>query len=429
MNCILYLLDGLSPLAIKNSTNNKFLGAKIRNNYLSNLQKKSINLSNVYGYGETFSTTYELFTNKDIYRSFCDAFNLYGSFTKNNNLAYYFKKNNFNTFLYRDTSRIQPMSGFYGRYFNVVKDNFDFFCLKKKTESYSFKNFFYENKINNFLKEKENNFFVFHDHSLHDNKKAYMHPTASSYLEAVDSSSKVIKSNLDLIKYNKKVDTLILLSDHGLNISPYDKMHFKKKISVKEYNNYYPHLFIDEKLKMTCFIKYPGVKKKNVKNFYKPGFIYTLIKEFAKKNTNKKNIATLIERLLIKKSNKIIVSARAATQDCYNNFFLRDYFHCHFLLLSKNKKISYSHNHENLFYDFKNKKNISFYKAGNEFTDFLSKYFSLKNYLIKSYLFIFSITLRITLFILKKIRFESLLYQLFPGLDRLGVHGKNKLKH
>ena len=38
MNYILYLLDGLSPLSVKNSKNIQFKGKKIHENYISKLQ-------------------------------------------------------------------------------------------------------------------------------------------------------------------------------------------------------------------------------------------------------------------------------------------------------------------------------------------------------------------------------------------------------
>ena len=50
--------------------NKKFFGTKIKENHISKLQKNSVNFHNIYGYGETFSTTYELFTGKNIYKSY-----------------------------------------------------------------------------------------------------------------------------------------------------------------------------------------------------------------------------------------------------------------------------------------------------------------------------------------------------------------------
>ena len=39
MNCIVYLLDGLSPLAIKNKNNKNFLGKKLKKIILVNCKK------------------------------------------------------------------------------------------------------------------------------------------------------------------------------------------------------------------------------------------------------------------------------------------------------------------------------------------------------------------------------------------------------
>ena len=393
MNCIIYLLDGLSPLAIKNKKNKKFCGIAIKENYISKLQENSIHFDNAFGYGETFSTTYEFFTGKNIYKSYCDAFNLLTSFPKNKNLGYYFKKNNFNTFFFRDPHENHPTTGFYGRYFSAMTENFDFFCVKKKNKNYNFKSFFNDNKIDNFITKDKKNFFVFHDYTLHDNKKAYKNSTPKSYLEAVDISANTIKSNLDLIKYNDKKDTLIFLSDHGLNLKPYDELHYDKKISKEKYDEYYKALFLNEKIKFTSFIKGPGIKYEINKNYYKPSFIFFLLKSFAKKKLKKQTIKTLITKL--KKNNKIIISLRSANQNPYNNFFLKNYFHCYFLLLGKYKNIVYSHNHKCPYFDMDNKKYLKKEKVERNFKKIIEEYFSLKNYFIKSILFVISIIIRV----------------------------------
>ena len=401
MNCIVYLLDGLSPLAIKNKNNKNFLGKKIKENYISKLQKNSVNFYNIFGYGETFSTTYELFTGKNIYKSYCDAFHLFTSFPENKNLGYYFKKNNFNTFLFRDPHENHPMGGFYGRYFNVMKKNFDFFCIKKKNKNYNFNNFFDEKNIKNFVSKKDNNFFIFHDFSLHDNKKAYSNSTPKNYLEAVDHSAKIVKSNLELIKYNENRDTLIFLSDHGLNLKPHDQLHFKKKISKEKYDAYYKNLFLNEKIKITCFIKSPGIKTEFNRNYYKPSFIFSVLKKFAQKKFKKNTINKLVTKL--KKNNKkIIISLRAANQDPYNGFFLKNYFHCFFLLLGKNKKISYSHNHKFPYFDLNINSYIKKENVEANFKRTIEEYFSMKFFFSRSVLFIVSIVIRIIKFILKK---------------------------
>ena len=393
MNCIVYLLDGLSPLAIKNKNNKNFLGKKIKENYISKLQKNSVNFYNIFGYGETFSTTYELFTGKNIYKSYCDAFHLLTSFPENKNLGYYFKKNNFNTFFFRDPHENHPMGGYYGRYFNAMKKNFDFFCIKKKNKNYNFNNFFDEKNIKNFLSKKNNNFFIFHDYSLHDNKKAYSDSTPKNYLEAVDHSAKIVKSNLDLIKYNENRDTLIFLSDHGLNLKPHDQLHFNKKISKEKYEAYYKNLFLNEKIKITCFIKSPGIKTEVNRNYYKPNFIFSVLKNFAQKKLKKDTINKLVTKL--KKNNKkIIISLRAAKQDPYNNFFLKNYFHCHLVYLSKSKKIAYSHKHKNLFFNIANREFVTNSVEKKELDNFVKKYFNFKNYITKAIILLLSLTIR-----------------------------------
>jgi hypothetical protein len=395
MNFIIYLLDGLSPLSIRSNSNKKFFGFDLKNNYISNLQKKSLNFTNLYGYGETYSTTYEYFTKKNIYDNFCDSPNILKSFSSNTNLAYYFKQKKFNTFLFRDPCQDHPMSGFYKRYFNSIKQNFDYYCIKKKKKNYSFKNFFYENQIINFLKKSENNFFFIHDFSLHDNKKAYINASPKSYLEAVNISSDIIRLNLNLIKYSETKDTLIFLSDHGLNVSPYDQLHFKKKISLEIYDKYYSNLFIDEKLKATCFIKHPEINKDDINIFYKPNLIFYIVRGLLKLKKNK--IKSFILKLKKKINNNIIVSIKAAQQDPYNNYFLKNYFHCHLIFLSQTEKVAYSHNHKNQYYDLINKKFIPASRVNYKLLSFKRNYLNYKNYAIKFFLSLLSMTYRIFL--------------------------------
>ena len=168
-------------------------------------------------------------TGENIYENHCDAFKLYNSFPVKKNLATYFKDKGFKTIYYRDSAVNFPQTGFYGRYFKSVTNDFDIVCRTKKHEKYSFKDFFKEKNISNLLEDNKNNFFLFHDHSLHDNKIAYKNGTPQSYLKAVNSSSKIVERNLNIIKYNEKKDILIFVSDHGLNFYPSSKMHFKKK--------------------------------------------------------------------------------------------------------------------------------------------------------------------------------------------------------
>jgi len=264
MNFVIYLLDGLTPLSIKSDQNKFFFGKKIKDNFLSKIKRKSLSFENAYGYGETYSTVYQLFTGINIYDSYCDAFELVNSFPKFINIPYYFRLNNFNTYMYSDASYNHPTEGFYKRFFNSINNNFDEFCNFKKTPKYKFNNFLSDLKKRKKLNiKKKNNFYFFHDHSLHDSKYVYRNATPENYLQGVNYSSELIKKNLKKINFNFKKDVLVFLSDHGLNIRPHDKMHFKEKISNENYDNYCPHLYDDEKIKMAFWIYSPKLKKKN----------------------------------------------------------------------------------------------------------------------------------------------------------------------
>ena len=314
-------------------------------------------------------------------------------FLKKKNLASYFKENGFNTICFRDQAADTPATGFYGRYLKAVTNDFDIICKMKKTKNYSFKNFFNEKKIFKFLDQNQKNFFFIHDYSLHDNEQAYSNGTAKSYLEAVNQSSKIVRNNLKTLNYNKKKDTLVFISDHGLNLKPSSKMHFSKKLNLHEYQDYYKDLFLDEKIKVTLFINFPSCKNKKIYNFYKPNFVFSLLKNFAKLNLNPIKMNKLFKNIKNKKNN-ILISIQAAKQDPYNNFFFKDYFHCHIMSLGKFRKIAYSHNHKYPFYNINDKKFIHEIKGNIKFKRFIKDYFSFKNSLNKLFIFIPSILLR-----------------------------------
>lgn len=183
-----------------------------------------------------------------------------------------------------------------------------------------------------------NNFFLIHDYSLHDNPKAYQNATPKSYLEAVDEASLVVESNLKKINYDEKKDVLIFLSDHGLNLSPYDKMHFKKTLSKQDYQNYYLNLLADEKIKTTFFIKFPKISKKNIKTIVTPNLVFNIIKDLPSNNLNNQYLTNFLKKNNNKIKNKVIISFRAAEQDPFNNFFLKIIFIVIFYFFSIIKK-------------------------------------------------------------------------------------------
>ena len=59
MKFIIYHLDSLTNLALKGKNNNYFKKKKLNSNFISKTKNKSIFFENSYGYGETWSTTFE----------------------------------------------------------------------------------------------------------------------------------------------------------------------------------------------------------------------------------------------------------------------------------------------------------------------------------------------------------------------------------
>lgn len=396
MNFIIYHLDSLSPLAIKRKDNLKFENEKITDNFISLISKDSIFFKNLYSFGETWSTTFEYFTNGNMLSGYGDAFHCHKSFKSEYSIAKIFKEKKFTTFLYRDQKDF-PNKGFYKRYFDSLSKDFDHICLSKEGKIKSLKDFLKENK-NNFF-EKKNKMFLIHDYSLHDNDMVYYKPTAKNYLRAVNLSAKKIKNNLKVINYNKKKDILVLLSDHGLNLYPESKIHFDKYLNRNEYQKYYLSLLEDSKIKSCFFIKAPGLKARDISRMIVPKDVFGVLTEIVRLNFVLKKIPHLFKKIKYI-NNKITVSVRAAVADPYNNFFFKEFFHCHLINIGPNLKISYSLGHPNPFYDFIKKKHVNFKK--NEKFDLNQKifeYYSLKNIINKIILLLFSYVHRLRSFL------------------------------
>ena len=87
MNHIIYLLDSLTPLSLNKCISKKYEKFKKNENYIDQLSKNSIFFENAYGYGETYPTTFSMFTGKDIYNHYCDAWDIFSSFRSDINIA------------------------------------------------------------------------------------------------------------------------------------------------------------------------------------------------------------------------------------------------------------------------------------------------------------------------------------------------------
>ena len=172
------------------------------------------------------------------------------------------------------------------------------------------------------------------------------------------------------------------------------KCILKKKIKKKEYDNFYTDLFIDEKIKVTFFICNIGTKKIIFKSFIKPNNVFSIIKYLSNNIFNENLKKNIYSKLNVYSQKKILISIQAANQDFYNNFFFKDYFHCHVLSLNKYSKIAFSLNHFYQFYDLINKNFMNKIKNNKELKMFIKDYFNMKNYIKKFLIFILSLFIR-----------------------------------
>jgi hypothetical protein len=397
---IVYLLDGLSPLALKGRNNLNFFNTKIKSNFISKIKEKSLVFDNCYGHGETYSTTYSMLTGRDIYTTYCDAFHAITSFPKVKNLGHMYKKKRFKNIFFKNGSEKTPSKGYYKRYHDTIASYFDIKCIKKKHKKYTFQNFFEEHKIKNILKNEKKILFFIHDFSLHDNPQVYKNSTPKKYLKAIDKSAKIIQKNLKLMNYNKNIDTLYFLSDHGMTMAPNDQLHFNNQLTKKSYNLYYKNLLIDEKVKFNFFIKFPKSNKGIfIKKILTSKYIFFIIRHILLSNlnfcTNK-----FLKKINIMLPSKAITSVRSAFQSRYESWFEKNYFHTHFIFLSKKLKFTFSLKHKILFYDLNKSSNMNLKKIPKSFLKKINEYFSLKNYIKKYLILVYSIVFRIVFKIL-----------------------------
>lgn len=389
MNHIIYLLDSLTPTSLAKSLTKKY-SFKNKSNYIDKLSNKSIFFYNVYGHGETYPTTYSMFTGKNIYETYGDAPDLFSSFFSETNIASHYKARGFNNIFYRNCSTDASLAGYYRRYLKTISKDFDIVCFKKKNNNYNFSHFLKENNLTNHKNKK--NFYLIHDMTLHD--AAYSKVTLKRYVKAQNQSAEIVKKNLKLINYNPKNDYLFFLSDHGLTPHPQDKIFFDDKLKIDEYNKYYHALFTDEKIKQTFFIKTPENTKINFFQKIRSETIFEIIKIFSKKNF-KNSIRNKMNSFV--KKFYIYTSVKDSVKSPYNSNFIKKIFHSHFIFYKNEKKYTYSHNYPLPFLEEKKNKYIFLKKnqVPKEFLRIINKYFSKSNFVKKFFLFFLSKFVRI----------------------------------
>jgi hypothetical protein len=389
MNHIIYLLDSLTPTSLVKSLSKKF-SFKKKANYIDKLSSKSIFFQNVYGHGETYGTTFPMFTGKNTYDTYGDAPDIFYSFLSEINIASYYKARGFNNIFYRNCAPDATLSGFYGRYLKNITKDFNTVCVKKKNQNYNFLDFLNENNLIN--KKNNKNFYLIHDMSLHD--AAYSKVNIKDYIKFQDKAAEIVKKNLELINYNPKKDYLFFLSDHGLTPHPHDKIFFDHKLKINTYNKHYHALFTDEKIKQTFFIKTPENTKFNFFQKIRSESIFEIIKIFSKKNF-KNSIHNKMNSFF--KKSYIYTSVKDADKSPYNSNFIKKSFHSHFIFYKNEKKYTYSHNYPLPFLEEKKNKYIFLKKnqVPKEFLRIINKYFSKSNFVKKFFLLYLSKFVRI----------------------------------
>ena len=389
MKNIIYIIDSLSPLALK-CLSDSFYGKKnTKNTIFDQLINKSIIFKNVYGHGETYSTIYSALTGKDIYKNNCDSWTNKDSFKEVSDLGKIFKSMNFTNIYMRNASPNNILTGFYGRFLNSISKDFDYKLLQKKHKNDNFSKFIKDQNLNKKLKNKNKNFFILiHDYTLHDSKAAY-NGNHKKIINVIDGElTNNFKKTLSEINYNTKEDNLIVFSDHGLTKFPESNLFTKNEINKNDYDNYYKNIFLDEKIKMLFFIKNPHLKKKIIiENIYSAKYLHLIIKSFFH---NYKSIKKFINFLNSLNLNFLITSIRSTRATIYENYFDKHNFHNHAIFIKKNEKIIFSNKHPTKYLiedngKFKKINNLSI--VDNRFKNWIDEYYSHRNKVRKYYQF------------------------------------------
>ena len=387
MKQIIYILDGLTPYALLNFKK-IYSRVKNKNNFINKLSLNSHFFSNSFGYGETHSTTYAFNTGENIYETNCDSFQSFNSFPPKKNLSLFFKKKKYKNVFFRNAHHESPIKGFYGRYLKAITNNFDYICLKKKSQNYTFSNFCDDQKLDLLINEKKDLMFYFHDFTLHDHKLVYKNSSPKKYLSAFNIASRIVEKNLNRLKFNEKEDILYFLSDHGMTYAPYEKMYFDKNFA---YENHYNKLYAQDKIQTVFFVKFPKSEKLKIKKFLEPKNVYNLIQIYS--NFYKEKI--LYKKIKKKLSNFIITSVKSPISDGFNNFLIKENFHTHLIYLSDKLKIAYALNHPIKCLDLDTSKHMNYHKIPKAFTIQIEKYFSKFNLFKKIAVYLWSILIRI----------------------------------
>jgi len=330
MKQIIYILDGLTPYALS-QFKKVYSRSTNKNNFINKLMKNSHVYINSFGYGETYSTTYGFNTGQDIYKTNCDSFQSFNSFPENKNIALFFKKRKYKNIFFRNAHHNSPTKGFYSRYLKAITNNYDYICLKKKRQNYSFSNFCDDQKLDLLLNKKKKLMFYFHDFTLHDHKLVYKNSSPKKYLSACEIAFKIVEKNLKRLRFNDKEDILYFLSDHGMTYAPYDQMYFNKYF---DYEKNYSKIYSKDKIQSVFFVKFPNSFYLKIKKFVEPKKIYSLIQIYS----NFYKYKNLFEKIRKKLSNFIIISVKSPISDRFNNFLIKENLHTHLIYLSFNLK-------------------------------------------------------------------------------------------
>ena len=176
--------------------------------FIDKLINESCYFNNVYGYGETYSTTYSAITGEDIYDNFCDAGRkLKSSFKIKSNLGSIARENGFETIYYRNlVLKVRLIAILIN--LESINSNFKYKHIRKRKIKDNLDKFINKNNLKKRLNSDKKFLILLHDYSLHDSQEAYDGLT-KKILKSANNSSNKVKENLSSLSYNKNKDILI----------------------------------------------------------------------------------------------------------------------------------------------------------------------------------------------------------------------------
>ncbi len=273
MRIIWYMMDSLSACKVRacntegfNSHNN----ADLADGLMEEIAENGIVLPYCYGYGETLASTSSMHTGRTAKELRADtphdakAYQAPSCFVEN------LRQLDFRSALYRnllgenyELRFIGPSKKFnellHAPFERVFCDGDPCLPLREIENLPNREQYFFE-------RSEQPSFNLIHDMGLHDDPEWLERGDMASYTSSIKRAVGRMEDNLRFLNYSEAEDFLIVTSDHGLTLKPYDAMFFDPTLDASEHSKSWPHLITDFKLRCVFMLRGPGISHQRIES-------------------------------------------------------------------------------------------------------------------------------------------------------------------